>query len=118
MSKSVLLVSNSNHSQHDGKMSECAARLETVIQQLQINNLWDRCSHLDAVNIKDTSVSEATISAIHTKNLLNRLRTEYQLTNSWNCSMCTFTNSLNENACMICGSKKTRRLFYHTKRKK
>jgi acetoin utilization deacetylase AcuC-like enzyme len=103
--KKVLLVFNSNHAQHDGRMNECAARVEAVLEELKNTGAWESCSRLDAaLEVSFREKAEASISAIHTAGHLERLRNEFRSANQWNCTQCTFSNDKAVDSCGVCGA--------------
>lgn len=110
MKKQVLLVHNSNHSKHDGKMNECAARVEAITEELQSRGLWEQCRLLDAADFMSkngknhedllmTVTSTSLYSAAH----LESLQIMYTSALQWNCPTCTFGNSRSESSCQVCG---------------
>jgi acetoin utilization deacetylase AcuC-like enzyme len=117
MTKSgVLLVYNSSHSLHDGRMNECAARVDAVVDELKTSGLWDQCRLLDvAVECPPLLLSQeqatTAVTAIHTIAHLQRLRSEYASVSAkqWNCMQCTFGNEVGAKLCAICGATRRRR---------
>ena len=48
-----LLAWNSQHTLHNGRMNENAARLEAVVHHLQSEGLWERCQVLSGAEDYD-----------------------------------------------------------------
>jgi acetoin utilization deacetylase AcuC-like enzyme len=105
MTKKVLMVTNSQHADHNGRMNECADRLEAVKQELSDRGLWERCVLLDSGLIARSKVGDVNVvasTALHTAAHMAALRDGYTNTPNWNCSMCTFSNTSSEEACQVC----------------
>jgi acetoin utilization deacetylase AcuC-like enzyme len=117
MTKSgVLLVYNSSHSLHNGKMNECAARVDAVVDELKTAGLWDQCQLLDVTAecppplLLNQEEATTAVTAIHTVAHLQRLRSEYASISAkqWNCMQCTFGNEVGGELCAICGAARRR----------
>ena len=109
-----MLVHNSNHMLHDGKMNECAARVQAVRDELQMRGLWERCelwdlacSDEDPPNDDTQSSATTAAAALHTAAHLAALRTGFACAPKWNCTVCTFGNNRNETSCQVCGAERS-----------
>jgi acetoin utilization deacetylase AcuC-like enzyme len=111
--KQVLLAYNPSHVHHTGKMNECAARVEAVVDELKAKGLWSRCELVGVpppttttttTTTTPVTMTEITATALHTAKHLAALRTGFRLANMWNCNQCTFSNEMSAESCNICGA--------------